>query len=783
MKKCFLHIGTEKTGTTAIQSFFTANSKAIKERTGLYYPTLNSLCNGLINHNSLPVYAEDDNKFDDLRAYCNIHDFAALTRFRESLVQKLARELDDQALGEKAHTAILSSEHCHSRLTSEAEVVRLADLLHNYFDEISVIVYLRIQDELALSAYSTAVKSGSTHRFSLPKAATDYYDFDRLLRRWADVFGQSSLNVRVFRKDLLLGGNVVDDFAAQAGLTDLQGYKVAGHQNKSLSVAALEYLRLYNKNQPPLGHVIEKPVLLGLLNEYYSGKGPIPSRDEVIAFASDYVEGNRFVEKTYLQGYPEGVLEFDFDKYPVKVADDNVSEQELLEMGHFLWQQANQKRPNHNSFKPQTQANEAMNIEMEGVLDVLTSSKAQGWVKVKGWNIDREIKPEIIITAGKQIIAKGLANQDRPDVEKTGGAGFGFTLKPLVEMSAIKRPGKLNVEADYQGVKINLPVHKTIQLALKFFQLNANQQRRFVNQIAGSEHISPFNLHPLNPIGRQPCPPKKLCVISYANDAAAWFPYFFQYYSTLVGADGIYVVTPKPESFSAYALGGVITCSNMLYDDIARSKLISGLATGLQAYYEWTLVCDVDEIIVPNPARNVDFFQLLEQQAENVVVSRGIDVFQMEDEAEFRFDLPVLAQRRFGVPNIALYKPHLARVPIRYSDGYHYCNYKLSHPPSGDGFMTLHLKWACKEVRNQVGLMVEEVAYTNKNTANYSKDSLSIEKFNLRLEAYLKKPVQTLDSPVMQAFEDKYVSNLKFSEAKQLWVGENISAPFFVRLT
>ena len=67
-------------------------------------------------------------------------------------------------------TAIFCSEHCHSRLTSPSEVDTLRDFLGGFFDDVRVGVYLRRQDQVALSLYSTRLKSGDVeHRDPAPR--------------------------------------------------------------------------------------------------------------------------------------------------------------------------------------------------------------------------------------------------------------------------------------------------------------------------------------------------------------------------------------------------------------------------------------------------------------------------------------------------------------------------------------------------------------------------------------------------------------------------------------
>ena len=114
---------------------------------------------------------------------------------------------------------VYSSEHFHSRVRQRHEIVRLYDRLAPLYDRIRILVYLRRQDALALSAYNTALQAGETRALTLSRitATTPYYDYLSLLQRWAEVFGEDALEVRLFDKAHLVSGDVVADCCEVVG--------------------------------------------------------------------------------------------------------------------------------------------------------------------------------------------------------------------------------------------------------------------------------------------------------------------------------------------------------------------------------------------------------------------------------------------------------------------------------------------------------------------------------------------------------------------------------------
>jgi len=111
-------------------------------------------------------------------------------------------------------------------------------------------MYVRRQDKMAMSLYSTALKAGNYKRFAFPNvnnvdALPYYYDFSEIYRRWRFYFGAGSLKVRVFDRASLLEGDAVKDFVASIGFsqTDLQ---LIEEDNLSISDFGIKLMRGLN---------------------------------------------------------------------------------------------------------------------------------------------------------------------------------------------------------------------------------------------------------------------------------------------------------------------------------------------------------------------------------------------------------------------------------------------------------------------------------------------------------------------------------------------------------
>ena len=312
-RKAILQIGTEKTGTTSLQTFLAANRDRLAER-GYLYPRF---C-GALNHTGLAAYAMDADRPDELKAAFGGETREAVPQMRARLRRMAEAELTG------GRTAIFCSEHCHSRLVSPNEVARLRNFLSEFFDEIEISVYLRRQDRVALSLYSTRLKSGLAPDRVLEKAPADrlYYNYDRFLALWEDAFGAEAISVRLFEPDLLTNASVVDDFLTCWGIGEIGDFRSVPNENGSISVAAQAFLRQIN---PHLTAQAGRPgtrlrgIVVSALERTNAGRGVRPARDEARAFYERFRAANERVAARYFPGR-DPLFSEDFNDYP-EIAD------------------------------------------------------------------------------------------------------------------------------------------------------------------------------------------------------------------------------------------------------------------------------------------------------------------------------------------------------------------------------------------------------------------------------------------------------------------------------
>ena len=297
MTTLHLHIGSEKTGTTSVQRFLRANRELLAQH-AILFPR----APGEENQMGLAVAAQTD--FGPLRRKIfHVHTWPEVEEFRTAL----KRNLEDELGARDYRSAVMSGEHCSSRLTTEEEVRWLRDFLMEMFDDVRIVVYLRRQDEFLLSTYSTDVKGGAVHRLRVPEGdiLDRRYDHWNLVSRWANVFGRENIICRKYEKASLKDGDIIEDFRQAVGLDPTWPYAYPKRLNESLDATCLEFLRLMNKHVPRLtedglnkrrGNIVS--VLAGVAN------GPLLTLPEkaLEGFMARFAESNRRVATEYFGG-------------------------------------------------------------------------------------------------------------------------------------------------------------------------------------------------------------------------------------------------------------------------------------------------------------------------------------------------------------------------------------------------------------------------------------------------------------------------------------------------
>lgn len=199
MKQLYIHVGTGKTGTSAIQDFLFANKEVLAK--------------------------EDDLKYIESGLLDNNHHFLCFNYFRSSKqYNKVYEELENlknEILNSRCSRFIISSEYFPG-LTQE-EVEFYINFLKDICD-INIIVYFRRPDKYAESWYAQNFKVGRVNEtfgnlvVRLVRGGT--LNYRHHVEKWSRHIGKDNVYVRAYQRSRLTNMNVIDDFLSIFSLHD-----------------------------------------------------------------------------------------------------------------------------------------------------------------------------------------------------------------------------------------------------------------------------------------------------------------------------------------------------------------------------------------------------------------------------------------------------------------------------------------------------------------------------------------------------------------------------------
>ena len=220
MKQLLIHIGTHKTGTTAIQNALRANRKLLAQNGCAYVDEAYELSRrlkepGLAGSEFVAV----KNKFNDL-------------------VNRVS-----------GNRVIFSSEQfAGTILKNYTDSSFIAERLKDIFPEhsISVIVYFRRQDRFIESAYAQFIQQGQSWSFDRFRDFADFYKFDWniVVDNYRQYF--QSVDVHIYDRSKLTGSDVVTDFFSWLGLPVDRRLRIIRGSNYSSSRTAVTVARVGN---------------------------------------------------------------------------------------------------------------------------------------------------------------------------------------------------------------------------------------------------------------------------------------------------------------------------------------------------------------------------------------------------------------------------------------------------------------------------------------------------------------------------------------------------------
>ena len=281
-----LHIGMEKTGTTAVQQWLDVQRKTLLEE-GWHVPTRL----GKTNHRQLSLLGFNADRRDDATERRNIKNDQDLVRL-QSIIKRRLREEILKARENDCHTLIASSELISSRLTEHAEKERLiVTLTECGANSIQIVLVTRNPADLAESRHTTAILHEGRIENHPPYPGTSeanlFSEQGLLIEKWNKACLSAAVKAEVYSFEYELGvrreKSICTALAKYLGMSEtlqINGLKI--RKNEKLPNGTLELIKNINRIERMLdlifGGSIKRHQLFDQIRKFVScikiGKAP-----------------------------------------------------------------------------------------------------------------------------------------------------------------------------------------------------------------------------------------------------------------------------------------------------------------------------------------------------------------------------------------------------------------------------------------------------------------------------------------------------------------------------
>jgi hypothetical protein len=245
-----LHIGPPKTGSTAIQFFLNSAQQELLND-GILYPSKGRLETNATCQLRLPQIYVRGTRFISKTGPDFAHHLLEWTL--AGMAQNISAKhcwsnLLDEIESIKPETAIISSENF--AWLSEEQLQKVKLLLKNY--SVSVLIYFRNPLNWQLSRYNQMVKRGNyrrSFRAFFREPSSQFISYERLTKRYANIFGQKNIGLRLFDK-ITYHDTLENDLILMLGIDALKYEKYISYEKKNVSLAPditnmLRYLNFF----------------------------------------------------------------------------------------------------------------------------------------------------------------------------------------------------------------------------------------------------------------------------------------------------------------------------------------------------------------------------------------------------------------------------------------------------------------------------------------------------------------------------------------------------------
>jgi hypothetical protein len=346
VRRAIIHIGTPKTGTTSIQRVLGLNRAALPAQ-GACYP----LSPGALEH--VRLHAMLVHRRTLLHGAPSQEEPHGAAVGIEQFPDDFAKEMDLLPAGVKR---VILSEERLSVFRFHDDLAALKSFLAPYFDEFTIVVYLRSQDSYLASRYAELLRMGVLEGPDHVVATAERlapYDYLALIERWAAVFGPDAMVPRIYERGADSIFDSVDDFLAVCGVClPVPADDPSRLRNKSMSFAGQQLmLRIADLARQETGDDRLRAAIWfevgAAVSQAMPGGGWLPTRTEAAAFMARFAAGNEIIRQRFFPDrqrlFADGSARFPVE--PMSVSEKDIGDAACLAFLKATARAAAKERP------------------------------------------------------------------------------------------------------------------------------------------------------------------------------------------------------------------------------------------------------------------------------------------------------------------------------------------------------------------------------------------------------------------------------------------------------
>ena len=169
----------------------------------------------------------------------------------------------------------------------------------------------------------------------------------------------------------------------------------------------------------------------------------------------------------------------------------------------------------------------------------------------------------------------------------------------------------------------------------------------------------------------------RIAIVTMVGNERINLPIWIRHYKAHCPGATLFVIDHGSDDGSTDDLAGVnlVPFPRTPFDDQIRIEIVADFQHALLRLYDVVIYTDCDEMLVADPRVHISLAAFLAVVGSDVIAPTGLNLHHLGDiEAPIDLDVPILGQRRYARFASSMCKPSIARVPLLWVPGFHWCD-------------------------------------------------------------------------------------------------------------